>query len=157
MGLFSLVLVFLGTQDFYDFDFKTPGVDFKNIEASKLNVYELNSTLAKANYRANAWERYADKDIFSAVLVYGYDFNISSNALTFADGDISLQGRVRYSDINQTRFESESLFYDKKKRNLSTKVDFKAYRKDDLLTGTAFDYDLEDKKLKIRGVKAWLD
>ncbi len=157
MGLFSLVLVFLGTQDFYDFDFKAPGVDFKNIEASKINVYELNSTLAKANYRASAWERYADKDIFSAVLVYGYDFNISSNALTFADGNISLQGKVRYADNNQTRFESESLFYDKKKRNLSARVDFKAYRKNDLLTGTAFDYDLEGKRLRIRGVKAWLD
>ncbi len=157
MGLFSIVLVFLGTQELYLIDFAPPSVDFKNIEASKIDVYELNSSLAKANYKANAWERYASKDVFSEVLVYGFDFNLSSNKLTYANGDILLQGKVRYADVNKSKIETERLFYDKKKQKVSTKSDFKAYQKESIVTGTAFEYDLERKRMKIQGVRAWLD
>ena len=157
MGLFSLVLVFLGMQEFYVIDFKPPSVDFKNIEASKLDVYELNSSLAKANYKANAWERYADKDVFDNVLVYGFDFNLSSNKLIYANDDISLQGKVRYADDNQSKIETERLIYDKAKKKISTKSDFKAYQKESIVTGTAFEYDLQNKTMRIQGVRAWLD
>lgn len=157
MGLFSLVLVFLGMQEFYVLDFEPPSVDFKNIEANKLDVYELNSSLAKANYKANAWERYADKDVFNNVFVYGFDFNLSSNKLSYANGDILLQGKVRYADNNQSKIETERLFYDKAKQKISTKSNFKAYQKESIVTGTAFEYDLEGKKMRIQGVRAWLD
>lgn len=157
MGLFSLTLVFLSLQEFYLIDFKPPSVDFKNIEANKLDIFELNASSTKANYQAASWQRYLDKDIFNKVFVYGFDFNASTNTLVLTQNGTTLQGNVRYADDNGTRVETQRLFYDNKKKILSTKSDFKVYRKDNLLTGTAFDYNVPKKVLKIQGVKAWFD
>lgn len=157
MGLFSLTLVFLSVQDFYFLDIKPYGIDFKNVEANTLSVYELNSTQVKANYNASQWTRYQNKDIFSAVRVFGFDYNISANELTLAGAIIELSGKVHYEDINQTRIDAQRLTYDKKKENLSTRTDFTAYRGNNILKGNALSYDLPSKELSIRGVKAWLD
>lgn len=157
MGLFSLTLVFLSVQDFYFLDIKPYSIDFKNVEANKLSAYELNSTQVKANYNASQWTRYQNKDIFNAVRVFGFDYNLSANELALVSGAIELSGKVHYEDINQTRIDAQKLIYDKKKENLSTRSDFTAYKGNNILKGSALSYDLPSKELSIRGVKAWLD
>lgn len=157
MCFFSLTLVFLSLQDFYFIDIKPYGVDFKNVEARRLDAFELNSTLVKANYTAEKWERYKDKDVFNAVFVYGYDFNLSANELISMDKNLTLNGNVRYTDINATSFETQRLFYDGVKKVVSSKSAFKAARKDSNISGKAFSYDTKSGELKIQGVKAWLE
>lgn len=157
MGLFSLALVFLSVQDFYFIDIKPYGIDFKNVEANTLSAYELNSSEVKANYNAALWTRYQDKDIFNAVRVFGFDYNLSANELALTSGAVELSGKVHYEDINQTSIDAHKLNYDKKKQNLSTKSDFTAYKGNNTLKGNALSYDLRSKELSIRGVKAWLE
>ena len=157
MGLFSLALVFLSVQDFYFIDIKPYGVDFKNVEAKTLSVFELNSSGVKANYNAATWTRYQDKDIFNAVRVFGFDYNLSANELALTNGLVELGGNVHYEDINKTSIDTQKLIYDKKKENLSTRADFTAHRGSNILKGNALSYDLLTKELSIRGVKAWLD
>lgn len=157
MGLFSLALVFLSVQDFYFIDVKPYGIDFKNVEANTLHVYELNASEVKANYNASQWVRYQDKDIFDKVRIFGFDFNLSSNELTLKDNLIILSGNVHYEDINQTRIKAQKLFYDKEKEILNTKSNFTAYKNNNILKGNALSYDLHTKQLHIQGVKAWLE
>lgn len=157
MGLFSLTLVFLSVQDFYFIDSKPYGIDFKNVEANNLSAFELNSSITKANYKASQWTRYQDKDIFSVVRVFGFDYNLSAKELKLAGDITQLSGNVLYEDINQTRIEAQRLNYDKKKEILSTRAEFSAYRGDNILKGNALSYDLQKKELNIRGVKAWLN
>lgn len=156
VGLFSMVLVFVVTQDVFFLDIKPYGVDFKNIEGKDITLFELNASNVKTNYRAFAWERYNEKDVFSGFEVFGWDYNLSSNELVLQDNNITMRGNVLYTDINATRIESESLNYDKKGKFLLTNDDFVAYRGDEKLMGSGLDYDINEKKLNIRGVKLWL-
>lgn len=157
MCFVSMSLVFLGLQDFYYIDFKPSGVDFKNIEAANLNAYELNSSVILANYTATKWTRYKDKDVFDSVFIEGLDYNLSANELISMDKNLTLNGNVRYADKNATKFESNRLFYDKAKKQISTNSDFKAFRKNDEIEGKSFVYDIKTQNLSIKGVKAWLE
>lgn len=157
MALFSLSLVFLSVQDFYFIKIQPYGIDFKNIQANKLSAFELNSTQIKAHYNALEWTRYQNKDIFSRVRVFGYDFNVSANELALIKSIVELSGNVLYEDINQTRIEAKKLVYDKKRENLSTKNEFIAHKNNSILKGNTLSYNLDSKELRIQGVKAWLE
>ena len=156
VGLFSMVLVFVVTQDVFFLDIKPYGVNFKNIEGKDITLFELNASAVKTNYTASAWERYDDKDVFSGFEVFGWDYNLSSNELVLKDSNITMRGNVLYTDINATRIESKALDYDKDKKFLRTNDDFVAYRGGEKLMGSGLSYDMNARKLNIRGAKLWL-
>ncbi|KGI57076.1 LPS export ABC transporter periplasmic protein LptC [Campylobacter sp. MIT 97-5078] len=157
MGIFALVLVFLSTQDFYFIDFKPYGIDFKNVESKHIEVYELNSSEVFTHFQASSWSRYGEDDIFTEFRVFGYDYNLSANTLNLSQKNTKLEGNVLYKDVNQTRIEAQSLLYDRTQKLLSTQTKFKAYRGVNMFTGQSLIYDVRNKELNIKGVKAWLE
>ena len=157
MLFLTIALVFVSMQDFYFVEIKPYNINFKNVEAKKIDIYELNTSLVKTHYSSSQWFRHDDKDNFKNFLILGFDYNLSSSQMDLIKGNVLLSGKVLYEDINQTKIEAEELFYDRKKQNLSTKTDFKAYRGGNVLTGNFLSYDLQNKKLDIEGVKVWLE
>lgn len=157
MGIFSIVFVFLGMQDFYSIDIKPYSLNFKNIEANQIKAYELNSSLVRTYYSADDWVRFEDRDIFQNVLMLDYDYNVSANKLVFMDKNISLSGNVLYKDINDTSISTERIFYLKDDKVIFTDTKFKAFRANDTLFGSSLKYDMKNKTLDIKGVNLWLD
>lgn len=81
IALFTIIFTILTLQDPYSLNLKSYSLDFKNMEAENLNIYETNSSAIKAYYKANSWERYNDKDIFHYFTTLNFDFNLSANTL----------------------------------------------------------------------------
>ena len=157
MLFLSLALVLVSMQDFYLIEMKPYNINFKNVEAKEIDIYELNTSQVKTHYSSSQWFRYEDKDTFNNFLILGFDYNLSSNQMALLKGNVLLSGKVLYEDINQTKIEAEELFYNPKKQKLNTETDFKAYRGGNILTGNSLSYDLKNKKLDIEEVKVWLE
>ncbi len=157
MGIFSLVFVFLGMQDLYSIEIKPYSVDFKSIEAHDIGAFELNSSIVNSFYEADDWIRFNDKDEFVRVNMLSLEQNISANELLMKDNNISLKGDVYYTDVNGTRIKSDEIFYIRDSKILYTDSNFKAYKDNNTLLGNSLIYDLEGRKIRIEGVRLWLD
>lgn len=157
MGFFALALVFLSMQGFYFIDIKPNSIDFKNIQAHDITLYELNSSAVANNYEAQIWTRYKQKDILEHFTLLNADFNLSSNEVEVLNNDfITLKGNVVYEDKNQTRILSPLISFDSEKKELSTQKDFIIYRKKSEIKGQSLNYDLNSKELEVKGARAWL-
>ncbi|TQR31904.1 LPS export ABC transporter periplasmic protein LptC [Campylobacter sp. MIT 99-7217] len=157
MGFFALALVYLSLQDLYSLDIKPSAIDFKNIQARDVTLYELNSSSLNTNYKAREWVRYKHKDILSDFILLNTDYNISSNEVELLQDDIILlQGDVLYTDINDTKITTQALSFDNKNKILSTEFEFFITRKDNKIQGQSLKYDLANKELRAEGAKAWL-
>ena len=157
MGIFSLVFVFLGMLDLYSIEIKPFSVDFKIIEAHDIGAFELNSSIVNSFYEADDWIRFNDKDEFVRVNMLSLEQNISANELLMKDNNISLKGDVYYTDVNGTRIKSDEIFYIRDSKILYTDSNFKAYKDNNTLLGNSLIYDLEGRKIRIEGVRLWLD
>ena len=157
MLFLSLALVFMSVQDFYSIELSPNELNFKNIIARNIDLYELNSTQIKSNYKADQWTRYETRDLFDEAVILGYDFNLSTKELVLEKTVAIFNDDTIYEDINKTKIEAKNLLYDRVKKELSTNLPFKAHKDDDLLMGSFLHYDLEKKRLNIQGVKAWLE
>lgn len=159
IALFTISFTILSLQDPYSLDFKAYSLNFKNIEASTLNAYELNSTMVKSYYKAHAWTRYENKDVFRDFLNLNLDFNLSARTLELVGRDLSrviFEGNVVYSGENNTRLLSPKMEFDPKGKILSTHSGFKALIGGNVINGNVLNYDLKSKILQIQGVEAWL-
>ncbi|WP_139493160.1 hypothetical protein [Campylobacter armoricus] len=155
MSLFVFVMVILSTQDPYLFTIKPQKIDMANMQAFDIFDYELNTTTTKASYQASRWVKYQDKDIFDNLKIQAIDYNLSSNLLIKDEEQSILEGNVTYVDKNQTRISTQKAIYDTQKRILFSKEQFKAYVGLNEIIGDNFIYDINQKQLKIQGIKAW--
>ncbi|QOR01817.1 MULTISPECIES: hypothetical protein [unclassified Campylobacter] len=155
MGLFAFVMVILSTQDPYLFAIKPQKVDVANMQAFDVLDYELNTTTTKASYQASRWVKYQDKDIFDDFKVQALDYNLSSNLLIRNDEKSILEGNVSYFDKNQTSIFTQKAVYNMKDKILFSNDTFKAYIGVNEVFGNSFLYNVDQKELKIQGIKAW--
>lgn len=155
MSLFAFVMVILSTQDPYLFTIKPQKVDVANMQAFDVLDYELNASSTKASYQASRWVKYQDKDIFNDFKVEGVDYNLSSNLLIRNEKMSILEGNVTYIDQNQTTILTQKAIYDMQKKILFSKNQFRAYIGLNEIFGDNFLYDINQKQLKIQGIKAW--
>lgn len=158
MGLFAFALVFMSLQDFYFIDLKERALNFKSVEAVSLEGFELDKSGVLGVFRASAWERFAnsEEDIFTNFKAFRQDFNISADTMSLKNSQVFLKKNVLYEDVNNTQIKSWSLEYDRKNNLLSTQDKFEARRGASVLRGDGLRYDLEDKKLVVDGVRAWI-
>ncbi|MCV3377496.1 hypothetical protein L8V77_06025 [Campylobacter sp. IFREMER_LSEM_CL2127] len=155
MSLFAFVMVILSTQDPYLFAIKPQKVDVANMQAFDVLDYELNASVIKATYQASRWVKYQDKDIFDDFKVQALDYNLSSDLLVRNEEKSILEGNVSYFDYNQTSIFTQKATYDMKNKILFSNDNFKAYIGLNEVFGDNFLYDVNQKELKIQGIKAW--
>lgn len=159
IALFTIIFTILTLQDPYSLNLKSYSLDFKNMEAENLNIYETNSSAIKAYYKANSWERYNDKDIFHYFTTLNFDFNLSANTLELLNNQknkIVFEGNVSYIDLNGTKILSQKVNFNPDEKIISTDVGFKAFLNKNRIDGNVLVYDLKKKTLQIEGVKAWI-
>ncbi|MBK1964304.1 hypothetical protein DU472_01770 [Campylobacter novaezeelandiae] len=159
IALFTIIFTILTLQDPYSLNLKSYSLDFKNMEAKNLNIYETNSSAIKAYYKANSWERYNDKDIFHYFTTLNFDFNLSANTLELLNNQknkIVFEGNVSYIDLNGTKILSQKVKFNPDEKIISTDVGFKAFLNKNRIDGNVLVYDLKKKTLQIEGVKAWI-
>lgn len=107
IALFTITFTILSLQDPYSLNIKSYALNFKNIEASDLNAYELNASNVKSYYKAQSWARYTDKDEFDNFVNFNLDFNLSANKLELKGKEMDkvlLEGNVTYIGLNNTKF-----------------------------------------------------
>ncbi|HEG2581203.1 TPA: hypothetical protein SCV07_000513 [Campylobacter lari] len=155
MGLFVFIMVILSTQDLYFSTIKPQEIDIANMQAFEVLDYELNASVVKAIYQASRWVKYQDKDIFDDFKVQALDYNLSSDLLVRNNEKSILEGNVKYFDHNQTSIFAQKATYDMKNKILFSNDNFKAYIGLNEVFGDNFLYDVNQKKLKIQGIKAW--
>lgn len=159
IALFTIIFTILTLQDPYSLNLKSYSLDFKNMEAKNLNIYETNSSAIKAYYKANSWERYNDKDIFHYFTTLNFDFNLSANTLELLNNQknkIVFEGNISYIDLNGTKILSQKVKFNPDEKIISTDVGFKAFLNKNRIDGNVLVYDLKKKTLQIEGVKAWI-
>lgn len=159
IALFTIVFTILSLQDPYSLDLKSYSLDFKNIEATNLKAYESNSSIVRAYYRADSWERYQDRDVLKYFFTQNADFNLSANQLILSAQNfdwIKFEGNVDYTSFNGMHITSPEIFYFPKDKILESKENFKAYLNGNIIYGNSLNYDIRNKILKIQGVDAWL-
>ncbi len=157
IALFTISFTILSLQDPYFLNPKDYSLDFKNIEASSLKAYDLNSTTVRSYYRASSWTRYENKDVFKDFINLGLDFNLSANTLELLGKDrIIFEGNVKYSGKDNTRLLGEKMEFKPKEKILSTHSGFKAMIGENIINGNVLNYDLKNKILQVQGVQAWL-
>lgn len=159
IALFTIIFTILTLQDPYSLNLKSYSLDFKNMEAKNLNIYETNSSAIKAYYKANSWERYNDKDIFHYFTTLNFDFNLSANTLELLNNQknkIVFEGNVSYIDLNGTKILSQKVKFNPDEKIISTDMGFKAFLNKNRIDGNVLVYDLKKKTLQIEGVKAWI-
>ncbi|EGX7732286.1 hypothetical protein JHF35_000686, partial [Campylobacter coli] len=106
IALFTITFTILSLQDPYSLNIKSYALNFKNIEASDLNAYELNASNVKSYYKAQSWARYADKDEFDNFVNFNLDFNLSANKLELKGKEMDkvlFEGNVTYIGLNNTK------------------------------------------------------
>lgn len=155
MSLFVFAMVILSTQDPYFLAIKPQKIDVANIQAFDVFDYELNNTTTKVSYQASRWVKYQDKDIFDNLKIQAIDYNLSSKLLTKNKEQSILEGNVTYVDKNQTTILTQKAIYDEQKKILFSNDNFKAYIGLNEIFGDNFLYDVNQKELKIQGIKAW--
>ncbi|MBK1972179.1 LPS export ABC transporter periplasmic protein LptC [Campylobacter sp. 2018MI35] len=159
IALFTIIFTILTLQDPYSLNLKSYSLNFKNMEASNLNIYETNSSTIKAYYKANSWERYNDKDVFHYFTTLNFDFNLSANTLELLNDQknkIVFEGNVSYSDLNGTKILSQKVKFNPDDKILSTDVGFKAFLNKNRVDGNILVYDLKKNTLQVEGVQAWI-
>ncbi|MFQ6341710.1 hypothetical protein [Campylobacter sp. VTCC 70190] len=160
IALFTITFTILSLQDPYSLNLQSKALDFKNIEASNLKVFESNASLIKAYYKADFWIRYEDKDEFKDFVALNLDFNLSANRLEFFSKDTSrvvFEGNVIYRGANGVQIFSEEVEYKPKDKILHTNTPFKALVNGSIVNGNTLNYDTKNKILNIQGVNAWLE
>ncbi|MFG5142341.1 hypothetical protein O8I45_11000, partial [Campylobacter lari] len=94
-------------------------------------------------------------DIFDDFKVQALDYNLSSDLLVRNEEKSILEGNVSYFDYNQTSIFTQKATYDMKNKILFSNDNFKAYVGLNEIFGDNFLYDVNQKELKIQGIKAW--
>ncbi|EIV4081743.1 hypothetical protein L8P52_001632 [Campylobacter coli] len=160
IALFTITFTILSLQDPYSLNIKSYALNFKNIEASDLNAYELNASNVKSYYKAQSWARYTDKDEFDNFVNFNLDFNLSANKLELKGKEMDkvlLEGNVTYIGLNNTKIFADKVEYAPKNKILSTNTRFKALINGSIINGNTLNYDVEKKILQVQGVNAWLE
>ncbi|MCC2555061.1 hypothetical protein LKN81_02110 [Campylobacter coli] len=160
IALFTITFTILSLQDLYSLNIKSYALNFKNIEASDLNAYELNASNVKSYYKAQSWARYTDKDEFDNFVNFNLDFNLSANKLKLKGKEMDkvlLEGNVTYIGLNNTKIFADKVEYEPKNKILSTNTGFKALINGSIINGNTLNYDVEKKILQVQGVNAWLE
>ncbi|HHD0601597.1 TPA: hypothetical protein ACOS69_001300 [Campylobacter coli] len=160
IALFTITFTILSLQDPYSLNIKSYALNFKNIEASDLNAYELNASNVKSYYKAQSWARYTDKDEFDNFVNFNLDFNLSANKLELKGKEMDkvlLEGNVTYIGLNNTKIFADKVEYAPENKILSTNTGFKALINGSIINGNTLNYDVEKKILQVQGVNAWLE
>ncbi|EGQ2238296.1 hypothetical protein K8D53_000649 [Campylobacter coli] len=160
IALFTITFTILSLQDPYSLNIKSYALNFKNIEASDLNAYELNASNVKSYYKAQSWARYTDKDEFDNFVNFNLDFNLSANKLELKGKEMDkvlFEGNVTYIGLNNTKIFADKVEYAPKNKILSTNTGFKALINGSIINGNTLNYDVENKILQVQGVNAWLE
>lgn len=158
LAFFSVIFTFVGLQEPYVFNFKSYALDFKNIEAKNLSVYELNASGVKSYYQARAWTRYANKDVLENFVNFNMDFNVSADSLELVGDNqdrVIFDGNVSYVG-NELRLTSPRVQYYPKEKRIYSDANFKAIMNENVIYGMSLDYNIERKILELKGVNAWL-
>uniref|UniRef100_UPI0025BE84F8 hypothetical protein n=1 Tax=Campylobacter sp. TaxID=205 RepID=UPI0025BE84F8 len=154
MSLFVFIMVILSTQDQYLLNVKSQNIEIASTQAFEVIDYELNASMVKASYEASRWVKYQDKDVFDNFIIKGLDYNLSSNLLIRNEVMSILEGNVSYFDQNKTSIFTQKAIYNINDKTLYSNDNFKAYIGLNEIIGDSFFYEIKDKNLKIKGIKA---
>lgn len=153
--------MFLFSSDPYFAEQFKRDLQISNIQANNVIDYEINATKIVAVYEADEINRYDSKDeaiVFKTTALRDRQIHsLSSDMAILQKDEVKFKGNARYENNDSVTFLSQEIIYDTKNKFLRSDVPFEMLRGADRVIGSSVVYDMNDKKMNAREIKAWVE
>ncbi|MGF7440939.1 LPS export ABC transporter periplasmic protein LptC [Campylobacter concisus] len=161
VAIFSVVMIFLATQDPYLANVLKIDTKISNMQINDVIDYEINSTKISGVYEADELNRYNDKDEFlsfkAKILRGNLRHFLSSDKAISQNDEIIFQKNANYENNDSLRFISDEVIYGTKTKIVRSEANFTLIRNNDKALGESGSYDLGKKQTQVKGLRAWIE